>query len=89
MNTFKVQFFSPDSCVSFDETLSILVNGSEGKLMILANHAPYLIYALSGVVIVKLNNQGEEKIVIDNGILKVAGNNCSIFTSAFIYRAID
>lgn len=83
MNAFKVKFFSPDNYISFDRVLSILVNGMEGKLMILANHAPYLIYVLSGEVVVTMNNQKEEKFVIDRGVLEVAANNCSIVTSEF------
>jgi len=81
MNTLKVQFFSPDNHISFDRVLSVLVNGLGGKLMILANHAPYLIYILPGIVTVKMSNQRQEKIVIDNGILEVANNNCRVITN--------
>ncbi|HCE59605.1 MAG TPA: hypothetical protein DEQ74_02115 [Wolbachia sp.] len=83
MNAFKVKFFSPDNYISFDRVLSVLVNGMEGKLMIQANHAPYLICILSGEVVVKMNNQKEEKFMIDRGMLEIADNNCSIVTSEF------
>ncbi|MDD9331593.1 MAG: F0F1 ATP synthase subunit epsilon [Wolbachia sp.] len=81
MNTFKVQFFSPNDQISFNEVFSLSVNGLEGDLVILADHAPYLIYLLPAVVTVKVNNQKEEKIVIDNGVLEVANNNCNIITN--------
>ncbi|APR98015.1 F0F1 ATP synthase subunit epsilon [Wolbachia endosymbiont of Folsomia candida] len=81
MDTFKVQFFSPDNQIQFGDVVSLTLSGLEGEFMILANHAPYLIYILPGIVTVKINNQQEEKIVIDNGILEVADNNCSIIAS--------
>lgn len=81
MNTFKVQFFSPDDQISFSGVVSLSVNGLEGELMILANHAPYLIYVLPGIITVKISNQAEKKIVIDNGILEVVNNSCSIITN--------
>ncbi|WP_395463030.1 F0F1 ATP synthase subunit epsilon [Wolbachia endosymbiont of Cantharis cryptica] len=77
----KVQFFSPDNQISFSGVISLSMNGLEGELMILANHSPYLIYLLPGIVTVKMNNQTKEKVVIDNGILEVANNNCSIITN--------
>lgn len=83
MNVFKMKLFSPDDYISFDGVLSVLVNSMEGELMILANHAPYLIYVLSGVVIVKMDNQREEKFIIDDGVLEVVDNSCSIVTNEF------
>ncbi|MCA7010423.1 F0F1 ATP synthase subunit epsilon [Wolbachia endosymbiont of Tribolium confusum] len=81
MNTFKVQFFSPDNRISFDEVVSLSVNGLEGELVILAYHSPYLIYLLPGIITAQMSNQTKEKIVIDNGILEVANNNCNIVTN--------
>ncbi|WP_386086870.1 F0F1 ATP synthase subunit epsilon [Wolbachia endosymbiont (group A) of Norellia spinipes] len=81
MNTFKVQFFSPDDQISFSGVVSLSVIGLEGELMILAHHAPYLIYLLPGMITVKMSNQTEKKVVIDSGVLEVANNNCSIITS--------
>ncbi|QKX02098.1 F0F1 ATP synthase subunit epsilon [Wolbachia endosymbiont of Dirofilaria (Dirofilaria) immitis] len=81
MNTFKVQFFSPDNQVSFDKVVSLLMNVLDGELMILAHHSPYLIYLLPGVVTVRISKQKEEKIVIDNGVLEVVNNDCSIITN--------
>lgn len=81
MNTFKVQFFSPDNKISFSDVVSLTLSGLGGEFMILANHAPYLIHVLPGVVTVKIDNQQEEKIVIDNGVLEVVNNNCSIITN--------
>ncbi|MGL9732538.1 MAG: F0F1 ATP synthase subunit epsilon [Wolbachia sp.] len=81
MNTFKVQFFSPDNQISFNEVTSLSINGFKGEFMVLAHHSPYLIYLLPGIIIVKMNNKRKEKIVIDNGVLEVADNNCSIVTN--------
>ncbi|WP_438456386.1 F0F1 ATP synthase subunit epsilon [Wolbachia endosymbiont of Kerria lacca] len=81
MNTFKVQFFSPDNRISFDEVVSLSVNGLEGELVILAYHSLYLIYLLPGIITAQMINQTKEKVVIDNGILEVANNNCSIITN--------
>jgi F-type H+-transporting ATPase subunit epsilon len=81
MNTFKVQFFSPDNQVSLSNVVSLTLSGLEGKFMILADHAPYLIYVLPGIVTAQMSNQRQEKIVIDNGILEVANNNCSIIAN--------
>ncbi len=81
MNTFKVQFFSPDDQISFSGVVSLSVTGLEGELMILAHHAPYLIYLLPGIITVKISNQTEKKIVIDNGTLEVVNNSCSIITN--------
>ncbi|UIP92642.1 F0F1 ATP synthase subunit epsilon [Wolbachia endosymbiont of Anopheles demeilloni] len=81
MNTFKVQFFSPDNRISFDEVVSLSVSGLEGELMILACHSPYLIYLLPGIITVQMSNQIKEKVVIDNGILEVVNNDCSIVTN--------
>lgn len=49
--------------------------------MILAYHSPYLIYLLPGIITAQMSNQTKEKIVIDNGILEVANNNCNIVTN--------
>lgn len=81
VNTFKVQFFSPDNRILFDEVVSLSVDGLEGKLMILAYHSPYLIYLLPGIITAQMSNQTKEKIIIGNGILEVANNNCSIVTN--------
>ncbi|WP_265035817.1 F0F1 ATP synthase subunit epsilon [Wolbachia endosymbiont (group A) of Anomoia purmunda] len=81
MNTFKVQFFSPDDQISFSGVVSLSVTGLEGELMILAHHAPYLIYLLPGMITIKMSNQTEKKVVIDSGVLEVANNNCSIITN--------
>ncbi|KLT22581.1 ATP synthase F1, epsilon subunit [Wolbachia endosymbiont of Armadillidium vulgare str. wVulC] len=81
MNTFKVQFFSPDNKISFDEVVSLSVSGLEGELMILAYYSPYLIYLLPGIITAQMNNQTKKKVVIDSGILEVANNNCSIVTN--------
>lgn len=83
MNTFIVKLFSPDSHTFFDKVLSVLVNGLEGQLMVLANHAPYLIYLHSGKIIIKIHNQKDEEAIIENGILKVSVNKCSIVTGRF------
>ncbi|WP_419215101.1 F0F1 ATP synthase subunit epsilon [Wolbachia endosymbiont of Rhagoletis cingulata] len=81
MNTFRVQFFSPDNRISFDEVVSLSVNGLKGELMILAYHSPYLIYLLPGTITVQMSNQTKEKVVIDNGVLEVVNNDCSILTN--------
>ncbi|MDR2548109.1 MAG: F0F1 ATP synthase subunit epsilon [Rickettsiales bacterium] len=81
MNTFKVQFFSPDNQISFNRVVSLSINGLEGELMVLAHHSPYLIYLLPGIITVKMSNQKKEKVVVDNGMLEVADNNCSIMTN--------
>ncbi|WP_341822432.1 F0F1 ATP synthase subunit epsilon [Wolbachia endosymbiont (group A) of Clivina fossor] len=81
MNTFKVQFFSPDDQISFSGVVSLSVTGLEGELMILAHHAPYLIYLLPGIITIKMGNQKKEKVVVDNGVLEVADNNCSIMAN--------
>uniref|UniRef100_A0A3B0JGP2 ATP synthase epsilon chain n=1 Tax=Wolbachia endosymbiont of Aleurodicus floccissimus TaxID=2152762 RepID=A0A3B0JGP2_9RICK len=81
MNIFKVQFFSPDNRISFDEVVSLSVSELEGELMILAYHSPYLIYLLPGIITVQMSNQIKEKVVIESGILEVANNNCSIVTN--------
>nr|CAH7715944.1 unnamed protein product [Callosobruchus chinensis] len=52
MNTFKVQFFSPDNRISFDE-----YNYCSNEYQI------------------------KEKVVIDNGVLEVVNNDCSILTN--------
>ncbi|WCR54021.1 MAG: ATP synthase epsilon chain [Wolbachia endosymbiont of Ctenocephalides orientis wCori] len=80
MNTFRVQFLSPDNQILFDDVLSLAIYGLDGQLMILSNHAPYFIYLLPGIVTVKTSNK-EKKIVIDNGILEVINNNCSILVN--------
>lgn len=81
MDTFRVQFLSPDNQISFDYVLSLAVRGLDGQLMILSNHAPYFIYLLPGIVTVKMTNKEEKKIVIDNGILEVVNNRCSVLAS--------
>ncbi|QOD38708.1 F0F1 ATP synthase subunit epsilon [Candidatus Wolbachia massiliensis] len=77
----KVQFFSPDDQISFNEVISLSIHGLEGELMILAHHSPYLIYLLPGIITVKMSNQTEEKVVVGNGMLEVVNNNCSIITN--------
>ncbi len=81
MNTFKVQFFSPDNQISFNKVVSLSMNGLEGKLMILAHHSPYLIYLLPGIITVKISKQKEEKVGVDNGVLEIINNNCSVMTN--------
>jgi len=78
---FRVQFFSPDDQISFSGVVSLSVTGLEGELMILAHHAPYLIYLLPGIITIKMGNQKKEKVVVDNGVLEVADNNCSIMAN--------
>ncbi|QKX01936.1 F0F1 ATP synthase subunit epsilon [Wolbachia endosymbiont of Cruorifilaria tuberocauda] len=81
MNTFKVEFFSPDNQVSFDKVVSLSMKGLEGEFMILAHHSPYLIYLLAGIITIKISKRKEEKVVISNGILEVINNSCVIMAS--------
>ncbi|MDM8335071.1 F0F1 ATP synthase subunit epsilon [Wolbachia pipientis] len=81
MNTFKVQFFSPDNQIIFNKVISLSVSGLEGEIMVLAHHSPYLIYLLPGIITVKVNNRKREKVVISGGILEVVSNDCSFMTS--------
>lgn len=81
MNTFKVQFLSPDYQISFDNALSLALHGLDGQIVILANHAPYFIYLLPGIITLKISTQEERKIVIDSGILEVRNNVCSILAN--------
>ncbi|WP_168464362.1 F0F1 ATP synthase subunit epsilon [Wolbachia endosymbiont of Ctenocephalides felis wCfeT] len=81
MSTFKVQLLSPDDKISFDKVISISVNGLEGELVILANYSPYMIYLLPSVITIKMSDQTESRVIIDNGILEVADNNCNILAN--------
>ncbi|OEY86416.1 hypothetical protein BIY23_04295 [Wolbachia pipientis] len=83
MNTFRVEITSIEDNIIFDKVSSVSLNGLEGKLMILANHAPYVICILPGIVVIKTDNAEEKKITVDNGILEVAKNNCNIITYHF------
>ncbi len=83
MKIFKLEIVSPENNVIFDKVVSILVNGLDGKIMILANHAPYVIYMLPGVIVIKIDSNKEKKITTGSGILEVTNNYCNIIINNF------
>ncbi len=84
MKVFKLEIVSPESNIIFDKVVSILVNGLDGKIMILANHAPYIIYMLPGIIVIKIDSNQEQKITTSSGILEIANNYCNIIINNFL-----
>jgi F-type H+-transporting ATPase subunit epsilon len=83
MNTFKIELASPENNLVFDKVISISVNGLDGKIMILANHAPYMVYISPGTIVIKMDNEPEKQITVGTGILEVANNYCNIIINNF------
>ncbi|WP_339045523.1 F0F1 ATP synthase subunit epsilon [Candidatus Mesenet endosymbiont of Agriotes lineatus] len=78
---FRVEFSSPDDIIIFDNVYLLSLCSIEGELTILPNHSSFIIYLLPGPVTLKTLEGKEEKVIIDDAVLKVANNDCSIITS--------
>ncbi|WFW29582.1 MAG: F0F1 ATP synthase subunit epsilon [Wolbachia endosymbiont of Menacanthus eurysternus] len=80
MNTFQVQFISPNNQILFDKVISLSANGLEGEFVVLVNHSSHLIYLLPGIVVIRMNRK-LEKVVIGSGIMKIIASDCTIFSN--------
>lgn len=60
------------------EVVSVTVPGTAGEMTILADHAPIISPLRSGVIIIKRENNEEESVSIDSGVLEVSGNRATI-----------
>ncbi|WP_339047526.1 F0F1 ATP synthase subunit epsilon [Candidatus Mesenet endosymbiont of Phosphuga atrata] len=78
---FKVEFSSPDNVIIFDNVYLLSLCSIEGELTILPDHSPFIIYLLPGSVTLRTLEKKEEKVIIDDAVLKVANNCCNIMTS--------
>lgn len=86
---FKVEFSSPDSTIIFDNVYLLSLCSIEGELVILPDHSPFIIYLLPGLVTLKTSEEKEEKVIIDDAVLKVVNNYCSIMTNRLQKDDVD
>lgn len=86
---FKVEFSSPDNTITFYNVYLLSLRSIEGELTILPDHSSFIIYLLPGQVTLKTLEEKEEKVAIDDAVLKVENNCCNIMTSKLRKGDID
>ena len=76
----NLQIITPDAELFSGEVDSVVVPGSDGLIGILNNHAPLVSSLKSGQV--KINNAGDEKFFVEDGIVEFKNNSLSVLTSS-------
>ena len=81
MNTFHLEVLTPERRFLDDEVEMVTVDACDGKLTVLAGHAPMVAPIVSGTLTVRLC--GEEKAAYHSpGFLEVRPDKTLIFTQA-------
>lgn len=75
--TFKFELVSPERLLMSEDVVHVVVPGSEGDFMVLADHAPVLSTLRPGVLDVKSPDQ-DKRIFVKAGVVEVDQNRCTV-----------
>ena len=79
VNLISLKVLTPEKTLNFDNITSIIAPAYDGYLGILPNHAPLLSILKVGNLIFK-DEEGEKKLKLSGGYLKVENNIVKILT---------
>lgn len=75
----QLTIISPEKDIYKGEVTSVVVPGIDGSLGILSNHAPLVSALAEGTVVVRVEQNNEEKAFdVNGGIIEVLNNNIVI-----------
>lgn len=81
MKRFEVNIVTPEKTAFQAEAVSVILPGSEGYLGVWADHAPLVSGLQPGVITIKLNDQGDEKIfACSGGFVEISHNTVNIMS---------
>ncbi len=79
MKTFKLEINLPDKEIFSGEVISLNLPAEDGRLGILAHHAPLLSLLGKGEMQYKLEDQTEKSLTLERGILSFDKNRAQVF----------
>ena len=71
MNTFKLEIVTPDGSIPVRDVLALDVPAEEGRLTVLADHAPLVCWVTDGTAGITDSEGSEENWTIRRGTLRV------------------
>ncbi|MSR74883.1 MAG: ATP synthase F1 subunit epsilon [Planctomycetes bacterium] len=81
MPNFKLELVTPDAMVYSGEVTSVSAPAEEGRIGILAGHAPLCCTLSVGEVFIREANGQIRSFVVGDGFLEVSGNTCRILAA--------
>jgi len=81
MKKFKLEVLSQEATIFEGEALSLTAVAADGKLGVLADHAPLLTVLSKGELSAKLVNAPDLRLNLTSGLLKVEGNKAQVLLS--------
>ena len=80
MSVFNLEILLPDKKIFAGEIISLNVPAEDGRLGILAHHAPLVSVLKKGELQAKLKDGKNYSYELDSGILRVENNCAQVFT---------
>lgn len=84
-DSFQFDLVSPERLLMSEQVASVVVPGSEGQFMVLADHAPVISTLKPGVVVIDGGEKAETRFFVRGGLAEVRPQGLTILAE----RAID
>jgi F-type H+-transporting ATPase subunit epsilon len=78
--TFQIEVITPDRSAVKGDWTSLVVTASDGKLGVLANHAPLIAMLATGDLRGKTSQGKEETLAVGEGFIEVQNNQVMVLT---------
>ncbi len=83
MNTFLLTVAAPDGNAFQGEVAALSVRGTEGELMVMAGHIPFVTTVKPGSCAIHLPDGTKQLGTLDGGILTVAADGVTLLAGSF------
>lgn len=83
MKSFKINIVTPERVAWEADAVSVTIPGSEGYLGVWANHAPLVTGLQPGIIVIRLNDAGDERVMAcSGGFVEISDNTVNIMTDS-------
>ena len=86
MSTFKLVVSTPDGNKFSGDVVSLSVRGTEGDLMVMAGHIPFITAVKPCECTIMLNDGSEKKGETEGGLLTVSKEETTLLSSTFSFK---
>ena len=83
MKTYPLTVSSPDGNLFQGPVEQLILRGSEGDLVVMAGHIPFMTAVQPGACRIFLEDGTEKKAVTDGGLLTVASDSVTLLSESF------
>ena len=86
MSSFKLIVSTPDGNKFSGDVVSLSVRGTEGDLMVMAGHIPFITAVKPCECTIMLNDGSEKKGETEGGLLTVSKEETTLLSSTFSFK---